>query len=208
MAQREAARMLSTLGIAGFCSGLALVGVYLVTAPRIAQNRAEALEAAIFQVLPGAKSREALSLRGGELAPVETPGAGAAAEDTVYAGYDEAGTRIGFAIPAEGPGFQDTIKLIYGYDPDRGRIVGMQVLESRETPGLGDKIIKDEAFVENFRDLAVAPKVVVVKRGRTSDNQVDAISGATISSNAVVKIINEANARWLERIPANGARSD
>ncbi len=56
-------------------------------------------------------------------------------------------------------------------------------------------------FVSNFSDLRVTPEVVVVKRGRTSDNQVDAISGATISSNAVVKIINESNARWLDRLP-------
>jgi electron transport complex protein RnfG len=206
MAQREAARMMATLGIAGFCSGLALVGAYLITAPRIARNRTEALEAAIFRVLPGARSRKALSLRDGELTPVDA--AGAAAEDTVYAGYDESGTRIGFAIPAEGPGFQDTIKLIYGYDPERERIVGMQVLESRETPGLGDRIVKDEAFVDNFRDLAVTPEVVVVKRAHTRDNEVDAISGATISSNAVVKIINEANTRWLKRLPADGAESD
>ncbi|MHC4138008.1 MAG: FMN-binding protein, partial [Planctomycetota bacterium] len=67
--------------------------------------------------------------------------------------------------------------------------------------GLGDKIIKDQDFVTNFSDLRVTPEVVVVKRGRTNDNEVDVISGATISSNAVVKIINEANARWLERLP-------
>jgi electron transport complex protein RnfG len=209
MAQREAgpARMMSTLGVAGFCSGLALVGIYMITQPRIAQNRAQALAAAIFEVLPGARTREALSFRQGELAPVEAGDAEAAAE-AIYAGYDEAGARVGFAIPAEGPGFQDTIKLIYGYDPARRRIVGMRVLESRETPGLGDKIIKDEHFVTSFDDLSPSPEVVVVKRGRTSDNQVDAISGATISSNAVVKIINDANARWLERLPdGDGSRS-
>ena len=203
MAQREVgpARMMSTLGIAGFCSGLALVGAYMITQPRIARNRAEALGAAIYEVLPGARNREALSFRQGELAPVEGADADPAAAEAIYAGYDEAGTRVGFAIPAEGPGFQDTIKLIYGYDPARRRIVGMRVLESRETPGLGDKIIKDESFVTNFSDLRVTPEVVVVKRGRTSDNEVDAISGATISSNAVVKILNESNARWLKRLP-------
>ncbi|MDH3211826.1 MAG: FMN-binding protein [Myxococcales bacterium] len=207
MVQREAgpARMMSTLGIAGFCSGLALVSVYMITQPRIARNRMEALEAAIFRVLPGARSREALTLRHGELTPVEAGDADPGAESAIYAGYDEAGKRIGFAIPAEGPGFQDTIKLIYGYDPERRRIVGLRVLESRETPGLGDKIIKDQDFVSNFSDLRVTPEVVVVRRGRTNDNEVDAISGATISSNAVVKIINQANARWLERLPTAAA---
>jgi electron transport complex protein RnfG len=193
--------MMATLGIAGLSSGFALVGIHLITQPRIERNRAEALEAAIYHVLPGASSSQAFVLRDGELAPHRDPDGRLPDEEAVYAGYDAAGEPIGYAIPAEGPGFQDTIKLIYGYDPVRRRIVGMEVLESRETPGLGDKIIKDEAFVANFRDLAVTPELVAVKKRRTRDNEVDAISGATISSNAVVRIINQANARWLVRLP-------
>jgi electron transport complex protein RnfG len=193
--------MLATLGIAGMCSGIALVGIYLVTSPRIERNRAEALEAAIYRVLPGARTRKAFVVREGRLAPFEGLGDTLPKEEAVYAGYDNAGAPVGFAIPAEGPGFQDTIKLIYGYDPARERVVGMEVLESRETPGLGDKIIKDDDFVANFGDLSVTPEVVVVKKGRTRDNEVDAISGATISSHAVVRIINNANERWLDRLP-------
>ena len=77
----------------------------------------------------------------------------------------------------------------------------MQVLESRETPGLGDKIRKDHSFLDSFHDLAISPKVVAVKTGRKHDNEVAASSGATISSVAVVRIINEANARWIDRLP-------
>jgi electron transport complex protein RnfG len=194
-------RMMATLGIGGMCSGLALVGIFLATQPRIERNRAEALEAAIFQVLEGARSRLAFVLEGETLTPFESAEGRLPQQEAVYAGYDEAGQLLGFAIPAEGSGFQDTIKLLYGYDPVRRRVVGMQVLESRETPGLGDKIIKDHDFVGGFRDLAVTPEIVATKKGRTRDNEVDAISGATISSIAVVRIINEANARWLERLP-------
>jgi electron transport complex protein RnfG len=201
LAEAGPLRMMGTLGTAGFVSGLALVGIFLATQPRIERNRAEALEAAIYRVLPGAKTREPFVVRDGTVVPYEAPDAGLPKEEAVYAGYDDAGALIGFAIPAEGPGFQDTIKLIYGYDPARRRVVGMEVLESRETPGLGDKIIKDEEFVGNFSDLEVEPEVVVVKRGRTGENEVDAISGATISSQAVVRIINQANVRWLERLP-------
>ena len=150
-------RMMATLGIAGMCSGLALVGIFLVTEPRIERNRVEALEAAIFQVLRGAQSRQAFVLEGTELAAFESSGARLPRQEAVYAGYDEAGRLVGYAIPAEGAGFQDTIKLIYGYDPGRQRVVGMQVLESRETPGLGDKILKDEEFLDGFSDLAVVP---------------------------------------------------
>jgi len=196
------ARMMVTLGIAGVCSGMALVGIFLATEPRIERNRAEALEAAIFQVLRGARERAAFVLRDGAVERFEGPAASLPRAPAVYAGYDETGRLVGYAIPAEGPGFQDTIKLIYGYDPVRRRVIGMYVLESRETPGLGDKILKDEAFLADFRDLSVTPEVVAVKRGRTRDNEVDAISGATISSLAVVRIINQANTRWGEALAA------
>ena len=198
-------RMMATLGIAGMCSGLALVGIFLVTQPRIERNRAEALEAAIFQVLRGASARVALVLREGALARFESPSGNLPKEEAVYAGYDASGRLVGYAIPAEGSGFQDTIKLIYGYDPDRRRVVGMQVLESRETPGLGDKIMKDESFLASFQDLAISPEVVAARKGRTRDNEVDAISGATISSVAIVKIINQANSRWIDRLPERDA---
>jgi electron transport complex protein RnfG len=194
--------MMGTLGIAGMCSGLAVVGIFLLTLPRIERNRAEALEAAIFRVLEGARSRVAFVVRGAELVRFERPDGGIPKEEAVYAGYDEAGTLLGFAIPAEGAGFQDTIKLIYGYDVGARRVVGMEVLESRETPGLGDKILKDRSFLENFRNLAVEPEVVVVKTGRTRDNEVDSISGATIPSRAVVRIINAANERWIDPVAA------
>jgi electron transport complex protein RnfG len=197
--------MMVTLGVAGLCSGLAIVGIFLVTQPMIERNRAEALEAAIYRVLEGAKTRVAFVIREGKLARFESPDNSLPKEEAVYAGYDEGGALVGFAVPAEGPGFQDTIKLLYGYNTEKKRVVGMEVLESRETPGLGDKIIKDMDFVGNFRDLAVEPAIAAVKGGRSQENEVDAISGATISSVAVCNIINEANSRWLERLDEAGS---
>jgi electron transport complex protein RnfG len=194
--------MMLTLAVAGLCSGLAVAGIFLATQPRIERNRAEALEAAIYRVLEGATRRAAFVVRDDALAPFEDPGGGLPREEAVYAGYDAQGALVGFAIPAEGAGFQDTVKLLYGVDVGRRRVIGLEVLESRETPGLGDKIVKDPKFLANFRDLALDPEIVAVKKGRTRPNEVDAISGATISSNAVVRIVNEANRRWLDRLPA------
>jgi electron transport complex protein RnfG len=194
--------MIATLGVAGLCSGLAVAGIFLATQPRIERNRAEALEKAVYHVLQGATRRAAFVLRGDALAPFEDAQGHLPREPAVYAGYDLEGRLVGFAIPAEGPGFQDTVKLLYGVDVGRRRVIGLQVLESRETPGLGDKIVKDQGFLANFRDLALDPEILAVKRGRSRPNEVDAISGATISSNAVVRIINEANRQWLARLPA------
>ena len=77
----------------------------------------------------------------------------------------------------------------------------MEVLESRETPGLGSRIADDPGFHSQFNDLAVEPQVVLVKGHGDKPNDVDAITGATISSTAVVKIINNADANWLPKLP-------
>jgi len=194
-------RLIATLGVAGFFSGLVLVTVYLATQPLILRNQAEALEAAIYRVLPGSTTRKAFVLENGELVPMKQEGQGLPLQDAVFGAYDSSGELVGFGIPAQGPGFQDTIKLIYGFDPESRKIVGMEVLESKETPGLGDKIIKDQKFLENFKALSVDPKVEAVKPGTDSrPNEVDTISGATISSKAVVNIINESNQQWLSLV--------
>ena len=196
-------RLVATLGIAGLLSGLIIVSVYEATLPTIQAWQAKVLREAVFKVLPGTEHAERLVFEDGELTPKETEEKDDAA---IFAGYGADGTLIGYAIPSAGPGFQDIIKILYGYRPGERLITGMEVLESRETPGLGDKIYKDQQFVAEFHDLAIDPEVVAVKKGTGSaPNEVDAITGATISSKAVVRIINEGNARWLRRL-SDGAK--
>lgn len=191
------ARMVSTLAVACFLSGLLLVAVFRTTHPIIVRNQAQALEEAIYRVLPGATSKRAFVEKEGRLVEIPAERQTDEAGPFVFAGMDDQGTLVGFAIPAEGPGFQDTIGLIFGYQPNTGNIIGMEVLQSRETPGLGDKIAKDAAFRGQFTALATSPQVAAVKGGTaTAPNQVDAISGATISSKAVVSILNQAVKRW------------
>ena len=192
-------RMMVTLGVAGVISGLALVGVYLATRPTIERNEAAALQAAIFEVIPGAMRQAPMVVRGETLTAVEAP---EPKEPAIYAGYGAGDVLLGYAIPASGGGFQDTIGLIFGVAPGGRQLTGMRVLRSLETPGLGDKIIKDEGFVTAFEGLHAVPPIEAVKKGKGgAPHQVDAISGATISSKAVVKIINGANATWLPLLP-------
>ena len=192
-------RLVASLAVAGFLSGLIIIGIYVATLPTITANKAQELREAVFRVLPGVSQMHKFRHDGAELVNADNSKDG---EDTVYAGYDDKGRFIGYAIASEGPGFQDTVKLLFGYLPDRRKVVGMWILESRETPGLGDKIYKDAAFVANFDDLASEPLIVAVKKGKKSRaNEIDAITGATISSKAVVRIINEGIQRWKERLP-------
>ncbi len=195
-------RLVLTLAIAGLVSGIAIIGIYETTLPTITANKARELREAVFKVLPGVSQMQQLAYRNGELvtAPVLEQG-----EEAVYGGYNEQGSFVGYAIPGAGPGFQDTIGLLYGYAPQHEMVIGMEVLESRETPGLGDKIYKDADFVGSFGALSIEPEIVAVKKGKKSRaNEIDAITGATISSKAVVRIINETHANWSARLPPAG----
>ncbi|MDH3619564.1 MAG: FMN-binding protein [Gammaproteobacteria bacterium] len=196
-------RLVLTLAIAGLISGIAIIGIYESTLPTITANKARELREAVFKVLPGVTQMQALVYRDRELVVVAQPDKD---EPVVYGGYDAQGDFVGYAMPAAGPGFQDTIAILYGYKPAQKIVVGMEVLESRETPGLGDKIYKDMDFVGGFSELSVEPEIVAVKKGTKSlPNEIDAITGATISAKAVVRIINEAHTAWDGQLPAPGS---
>ena len=200
----SSARLVGTLAVAGFLAGIIIISVYVATFDTIAENKARELREAVFRVLPGVTQMQKLRYDGKAL--VVLPEDAKDDENTVYGGYNEAGEFVGYAIVNAGPGFQDTIRVIYGYQPTERRVVGMWILESRETPGLGDKIYKDAEFVANFDNLAVDPSIITVKKGsKSAPNEIDAITGATISSKAVARIMNEAHVIWDKRLPRPGA---
>lgn len=200
-AEPGSTRLVASLAISGFLSGLIIIGIYVATLPTITENKARELRQAVFKVLPGVSRMQKLQFDGERVVVKQD---GKDDENTLYAGYDANHRFVGYAIASEGPGFQDTIRLLYGYQPGERKVVGMEILESRETPGLGDKIYKDAAFVANFDELEIDPQIVAVKKGtREEPNEIDAITGATISSKAVVRIINEGNQRWQSRLPVN-----
>jgi len=217
---RVAAIMISVLaGIAAFC-GLLIVMTYEATLPTIKKNQAEYLRKAIFEVLPNAhsvrkfqriESQEQNLESGPTLVPFEGDESGD--EIMVYATFDQSGKFIGVALEASGQGYQDTIKVLYGYQPALQQIVGMKVLESKETPGLGDKIELDPVFRSNFLNLDVkldetrqtlANEIITVKAGaKVSNWEIDGITGATISSKAIGRILNESAAQRLPVIMRN-----
>ena len=196
------------VGVGVLC-GLLIVTVYQVTAPVIAQNRAEFLREAIFRVLPAATSSATFELTDSGFVRVEGDAEDGSAQK-VYAGYDDNEQLIGVAVEARGMGYADVIALIYGYSFSEEAIVGIQVLESKETPGLGDKIETDPEFLANFERLDVsldadgsglANRIVAVKSGeKTEAWEVDGITGATISSVAIAKILDESAERWIPEI--------
>ncbi len=201
-------RLMATLGAAGMMAGLLIVFVYVATEPTITAYKAEVLRQSISEVLKGPARFDTLYVHEGVLTK-QLP-AGLAFDDLeqIYLGYAEDGQQIGFAIASAEPGFQDLIRLIFGYDVRTETLLGMKVLESKETPGLGDKIEKDMEFVGQF-DGASAPLVGVNSRRATgSANEIDMITGVTISSRAIVRIINNSLERLGPMIEAyNGGGS-
>lgn len=188
-------KLILTLGLAGFISGVVLVSVYLYTRPIIAHNKAEALKAAIFEVLPETQTYRAMIPEAGTLREAES--GETLPEVVVYEGLNAAGKSTGFAFSGEEAGYQDIISALIGYDPGSENIIGFKVLDSKETPGLGDKIFKDLDFQQNFKALFTTPQVEVVKKGvKAQAYQVEAITGATISSNAIGRLINKSLEQW------------
>jgi electron transport complex protein RnfG len=193
------------VGIGVGC-GLLIVGVFQATLPRIERNKAEALQAAIFRVLPAAKTSKTYAYADG-FSVLEGD---AADSPLVYAGYDDQSELVGVAVEAQGMGYQDVIRLIYGYSFEEQAVVGIQVLESKETPGLGDKIETDPDFLRNFERLDVslaedgsglANRVVAVRTGEKEHPwEVDGITGATISSVAIAAILDGSAQTWAPRI--------
>lgn len=200
-AEVRASRLIATLGVGGAVAGVLLVIAFGVTLPRIEANRARVLHLAINEVLKTPERYDTLYVVGKALVRKPPQGVDPKKLEQVYLGYGPGGRPIGFAIVAGAAGFQDVIQLIFGYDPQTRALLGMMVLESKETPGLGAKIEKDPAFVDQFRG-AQAPLVGVKKGKRSKPSEVDMITGATISSKAVIRIINNAIERLGPQVEA------
>lgn len=204
----SSSRLIATLATAGALSGLVIVLVFGWANPRIMAYRAKVLREAIQEVLDSPETVRTYYVVDGALSETPAPGADTVTAEKVHLGLDAEGEPLGYAITGQEPGFQDYILVIFGYDPTTDRVLAMKVLESKETPGLGDKIFKDTAFVAGFRE-AVAPLLGVKSgRGSGSENEVDMITGATISSRTVIGIINhriEALDPVLEAADGNGS---
>jgi len=168
-------RMIVILTIFATLSGGVLSLVYLITNPLIEANMLEEERKAILQVVPGAEKYEKNIKQDLEY----------------FICKDGKGQVVGFAVPAKGNGYQGVIKLMIGLTPDFEKITGIEVLEQVETPGLGGRI-GEKSFQEQFKGVKTSPQVEYVKNKiPEKENEIQAITGATISSRSVISIINQ-----------------
>lgn len=189
-------KLVSMMTLAGGLAGLLIVTAFQVTLPRIQHHQGQVMQVAIREVLKSPAAFDTLYLHSGALVKTLPAGVSPQGLEKIYVGYDANGRRIGFAVSAAENGFQDLVTLMFGYDASAHRLIAMKVIANKETPGLGDKIEKDREFVNEFADAAAPLVGVKPGRGNEGPGDVAMITGATISARAVIRIINNAIARW------------
>lgn len=208
----KSSKLITALAMIAMMSGLLVAVTFQVTAPRIEANKQKALEKAIFTVLPEASTHGNFQLLDGVLTALPPEGF---AQANVFAGYNDKGKLVGIAMEASARGYQDVVKILYAYSPDSQCVLGFTVLQSSETPGIGDKVEKDAAFLANFDCLdaslsadgeKLANDIITVKNGKKINPwEIDGISGATITSTAIGKALNQSANTMLPDLSKNKA---
>lgn len=170
---KKTLKMILTLVIIAGLSGAVLAKVYEMTESKIKNRQKELIEESIFAVLPDTDSYKK-----------ETHG-----ELEIFRSFNKDKKPNGIAFIASGTGYQGVIKVIVGVTSGLSEIKGIKILKDEETPGLGARI-NEKRFNKQFIGLKTGSKIEVVKE-EPKDNQIQAITGATVSSEAVVSIVNE-----------------
>jgi len=198
-------RLVATLALGGAAAGALVAYVYQATLPSIQQFADARIAGAVNEVLAAPARLDTLYLVGDKLSRTPPPGVELREVTKAFVGYDDQGARTGVAVEAGEPGFADDVRLMIGFNPATSALTGYAVLGQKETPGLGDKIEKDSAFGAQFPG-KTAP-LRGSKAAAADPSTVQTITGATISSRAVIKIINNAVARWQPRLAAFDAEA-
>ncbi len=170
--------------VASFFFGLLIAVTNAAWSPRIEQNKIEKLNRLMTSLLPAAQRFEQTA----EVI-IKTP-KGKEQSVRIYKALSEDAAPKGWAFIASGPGFADKIELVVAVDTPFQKLAGFAVLTSNETPGFGDRI--KLSYYRNQFTGAPAQALEIVKTGDPEkiDPQIVAITGATVSSESVVKIIN------------------
>ena len=159
------------VGAVGVCSALLATGVNGATKDQIARQADAAEKAACFSVMQGAQSFEPLEIKDSRYTI-----------DAIYSALNASGEKVGFAGKTTVSGYGGPVEITAGVDGE-GRITGVDVGGAgfNETPGLGS-LTQQKKYTDQFIGKTAGVSL--------SDEGVDGISGATISSNAVAGGIN------------------
>ncbi len=171
--------------VASFFFGLLIAVANAAWQGRILQNEEDKFNDLVVEMIPDANTTE-IAIENVEI----ESGKGKNKATSVRKALSSDGKCVGWAFVCEGSGFADKIKLVLTVDAAFEKLKGYGVLSSNETPGFGDKI-KESYYREQFVG-APTTELVLMKLGNPEekDLQIVEISGATVSSEAVIAIVN------------------
>jgi electron transport complex protein RnfG len=187
------------LTIITLAAGLVLGGVHHLTAEPIRAQQQATQEAAQKQVFPDAKSFRKVKWNASDAdfaKALEDAGIDQTTVNAVSEALDGSGEKIGYVVDATNKeGYGGEIQLMVGIGTGEGSksVNGISFLNLEETAGMGMKA--DEPFFKDqFKTITLGDDELVkfTKSGKQGANEIDAISGCTVTTNAVTKAVNSA----------------
>ncbi len=171
--------------VSSFVFGLLIAVTNAALSDRIEQNKSAKLNELTKTLLPNAEIFQPVQ------AEIEiTLPDGSKEPARIFEALSADKQRVGWSFMARGSGFSGDIELVLAADRDFQKLMGYNVLVSSETPGFGDQM-KNDYYRNQFVN-APTGQLTLSKTGdpATVDNQIVAMTGATVTSTAVVNIVN------------------
>ncbi len=185
---KESIKNTISLMLITLIAGLLLGAVYEITKEPIAKENQRAKEEAYKAVFADANSFEEISLDADQVQKeLDSQGLDASINEAMKV-LDGSGQQLGYVLTVtDHEGYGGDIQFAMGVQSD-GTLNGISFLSISETAGLGMKA-KEDSFRKQFEGKNV-DQIVYTKNGASADNEIDALSGATITTNAVTNGVN------------------
>ncbi len=174
-------KMIGFVLVFGIFWATALVAVDTVTGPRIEKYLLEKKRKKVLEALVIPYEKDTVEeIFTANVKTEEIDG------KTIYTAEDGS-----IAFEFAGPGSQGPMSGVIALSSAKDAIKGIAIITQSETPGLGSRVLAADNL-KNFRDKKVVPELMIVAAGSASaDNEVDAITGATLTSNALETLLNK-----------------
>jgi RnfABCDGE-type electron transport complex G subunit len=162
-----------------------------MTKDTIEEQKAQAALAAYRAVIPGAEDFEKVDAVDELNGEVYGSGFGRVYINEAVIGLDANGNQAGYAVSAtSAEGYDGNVTVSVGIDTN-GAVTSVSFTELHETPGKG-MLCAEPSFIDQFSGKAVSSFKLLKSGGSTADNEIDGVSGATITSSAVTNAVNAA----------------